>query len=48
MAEILDADVVLVGEEIGETVVDVVVPGEVSPCGDALVECVGPVLDAQP
>lgn len=48
VAAVLDADVVLVGEEIGDLVIDHV-PPEHRPRGDrALVEGVGPVLDADP
>src|SRR5699024_7451621 len=42
----LHAQVVLIGEEVGETVVGVVTTGRIDSGGRALIEGVGPVFDS--
>src|SRR5207244_6293883 len=47
MADVLQAEVELVGEEVGQSGVRVASPGRVASGGEALVERVRPVLDSQ-
>src|SRR4051794_13187846 len=47
VADVFEAEVVLVGEEVRQAVIDVAGAGGVDPCRQALVESRGPMLNAQ-